>query len=120
MKLRIPSVFPAPTSRTAMTLRPLVVSLAALVVASCATTPAGDPKLAGIDTIVVIYAENHSFDNMYGMFPGADGVANATAEQKLQIDRGQFPAHTEGSAAHAAAHEVPTVRTKPATTMPPK
>jgi phospholipase C len=37
-------------------------------------------------TIVVIYAENHSFDNLYGMFPGADGVAQATAEQRTQVD----------------------------------
>ena len=27
-----------------------------------------------IDTIVVIYAENRSFDNMYGLFPGANGI----------------------------------------------
>jgi acid phosphatase len=30
--------------------------------------------LDAIDTIVVIYAENRSFDNMYGLFPGANGV----------------------------------------------
>ncbi|HUQ29087.1 MAG TPA: acid phosphatase [Usitatibacter sp.] len=74
-----------------MTLRPLIVSLAAVLAAACVTTPAGNPKLAGIDTIVVIYAENHSFDNMYGMFPGADGVANATAEQKTQLDHDGNP-----------------------------
>ena len=27
-----------------------------------------------IDTIVVIYAENRSFDNLYGNFPGARGL----------------------------------------------
>ena len=30
--------------------------------------------LDAIDTLVVIYAENRSFDNMYGLFPGADGI----------------------------------------------
>jgi phospholipase C len=34
----------------------------------------------GLDRIkhfVVIYLENHSFDNLYGQFPGANGLANA-------------------------------------------
>ncbi|MFO1465761.1 MAG: acid phosphatase [Steroidobacteraceae bacterium] len=30
---------------------------------------------ARIDTIVVIYAENRSFDNLFGKFPGAEGVS---------------------------------------------
>lgn len=47
--------------------------------------------LSQIDTIVVIYAENHSFDNMYGTFPGANGVANATAGQALQRDHDGQP-----------------------------
>src|SRR3954468_24100514 len=42
--------------------------------------------LSKIKTIVVIYAENRSFDHLYGLFPGANGVSNATAEQKTQID----------------------------------
>ncbi len=29
-----------------------------------------------IDYVIVIYLENHSFDNLYGLFPGADGLAN--------------------------------------------
>src|SRR3954463_10013307 len=66
------------------------VSLA-LVLASCATSPWHHASLDRIQTIVVIYAENHSFDNMYGMFPGANGVANATAEQKTQLDHDGKP-----------------------------
>jgi acid phosphatase len=42
--------------------------------------------LAKIKTIVVIYAENRSFDHLYGFFPGANGMTNASAEQKTQID----------------------------------
>jgi len=34
----------------------------------------GDTSLRNIETIVVIYAENRSFDNLYGMFPGANGI----------------------------------------------
>jgi len=44
-------------------------------------------SLGAIETVVVIYAENRSFDNLYGGFPGADGLANARAEMSLQRDR---------------------------------
>ena len=40
-----------------------------------------------IDTVVVIYAENRSFDNLYGSFPGANGVAKAPASTRIQRDR---------------------------------
>src|SRR6185369_10641465 len=40
-----------------------------------------------ISNIVVIYAENRSFDNLYGRFPGANGVANVTPDQARQLDR---------------------------------
>jgi acid phosphatase len=33
--------------------------------------------LAGIKHLVVIYDENHSFDNLYGFFRGANGIRNA-------------------------------------------
>ncbi len=35
---------------------------------------------ADIQTLVVIYAENRSFDNLFGTFPGANGLANASRE----------------------------------------
>lgn len=38
-----------------------------------------------IDTVVVIYPENRSFDNLYGLFPGADGIANALKDPSLYI-----------------------------------
>jgi phospholipase C len=40
-----------------------------------------------IDTVVFIYAENRSFDNLYGSFPGADGLQNVTAANSTQVDR---------------------------------
>jgi phospholipase C len=43
-------------------------------------------KLQRIHNVVVIYAENHSFDNLYGLFPGANGISHATPEQKTQLD----------------------------------
>src|SRR5215469_6188483 len=42
--------------------------------------------LSAIDTIVVLYPENRSFDHLYGLFPGANGIANATKEQYIQRD----------------------------------
>ncbi len=35
------------------------------------------PSLAKIEHILVIYMENRSFDNLYGTFPGANGIANS-------------------------------------------
>ena len=63
----------------------LVLALAgALVFAGQAAAEVDDRQLSRIETIVVIYAENRSFDHLYGMFPGANGIANATAAQKTQ------------------------------------
>jgi len=70
-----------------MKTRPLLLALASIATLnSCVTVPTGDARLAGIDTIVVIYAENHSFDNMYGMFPGANGIASAWPMSTRQVD----------------------------------
>ena len=43
-----------------------------------------ETKFAGINHIVVIYEENHSFDNLYGGWEGVNGRANATT---LQVDQ---------------------------------
>jgi acid phosphatase len=49
----------------------------------------GADRLARIGRIVVIFEENRSFDNMFGLFPGADGLANAAAAR--QVDRDGRP-----------------------------
>ena len=51
----------------------------------------GAAALQGIEHVVVIYAENHSFDNLYGLFPGAEGIANATLQQRTQLDHDGKP-----------------------------
>jgi len=43
------------------------------------------PGLERLQHVVVIYLENHSFDNLYGEFPGANGLANSNATS-LQVD----------------------------------
>ena len=67
----------------------LAIGLISAGCATRATAPAAD--ISQIDHIVVIYAENHSFDNMYGMFPGANGVANAQPIQTVQRDHDGTP-----------------------------
>ena len=34
---------------------------------------------------MVIYEENHSFDNLFGMWPGVNGLANADYHQVLDL-----------------------------------
>ncbi len=48
------------------------------------------PGLEKINHIVVIYLENRSFDNLYGLFPGAEGLANAGAAA-TQVDASGKP-----------------------------
>jgi len=45
--------------------------------------------LKKINHIIVIYLENHSFDNLYGEFPGANGLMNAT--NVTQLDSAGMP-----------------------------
>lgn len=52
---------------------------------------AAKPTFGDIEHIVVIYAENRSFDNLYGLFPGANGIKQATPEQYIQIDHDGKP-----------------------------
>ena len=67
----------------------LLFLILALAAGGCATRT--NDGLARIEHIVVIYAENRSFDHLYGLFPGAEGIANATAEQKTQLDHDGRP-----------------------------
>src|SRR4029077_1139944 len=63
----------------------------AAAITICATLlsggqPTAAAELARIETIVVLYPENRSFDHLYGLFPGANGIANASPEQTAQRD----------------------------------
>ena len=77
--------------------------------APVAAAPPPDP-LSHIDTIVVVYLENHSFDNLYGRFPGADGIDQASTESRLQLDRAGKP--------YAVLPRVLDTRQKPAVIDP--
>ncbi len=59
------------------------------------TTTIQDARgLARIGHIVVVYAENRSFDNLYGLYPGANGIMNATPATWSQTDRDGAPLAT--------------------------
>jgi len=52
--------------------------------------PKPSPGLEKINHIIVIYLENRSFDQLYGLFPGAEGIANAGAAA-TQVDKDGKP-----------------------------
>ncbi len=73
----------------------------AVILASVLATPAmaetaartPPPGLSRLEHIVVIYLENHSFDNLFGKFPGADGLAKA-GRRAVQVDKDGQPCRT--------------------------
>jgi acid phosphatase len=84
--------------------RPLVGAFVCAMIGACSNPPAAQqvPDDAAttralrndIDTIVVIYAENRAFDNLYGNFPNARGLSDVvgadgrpTSAYIPQIDR---------------------------------
>lgn len=73
----------AVSARVALTLAIVLMPLAA----GAKSNPSKAARnLEKIRHIVVIYLENHSFDNLYGLFPGAEGLASAPAEARTQVD----------------------------------
>jgi phospholipase C len=76
--------------RRSITLAAVTAGVAAGSLGAAAQAQQAAQESKGIDqiqTVVVIYAENRSFDNLYGAFPGANGLQNVTEEQALQRDR---------------------------------
>ena len=76
--------------------RPIVLGIAASFAAflsSQASAQEAPKPVAGLDKInhiIVLYLENRSFDNLYGLFPEADGIANSGAAG-IQVDRDGKP-----------------------------
>ncbi|MDF1480581.1 acid phosphatase [Extensimonas sp. H3M7-6] len=88
----------------------VLAAAATLSLSACGGGDSGTPA-AQIDTVVVIYAENRSFDNLFGLFPGANGIANALKDPAsyTQLDRdgvtplATLPAVWNAPSANAAA-----------------
>src|SRR5262245_19308352 len=76
---------------------PTKLALLAVIVACASAPPRGvdtsEPtSLDSVSTIVVIFAENRGFDNLYGGFPGANGIpANGTYVPQLDRDFSVLP-----------------------------
>jgi phospholipase C len=67
---------------------------AGLTIALAAAPPAlanRSTKLGDIKHIVVIYQENHSFDNLFGGWERVNGLANADAAHSTQVTQGGVP-----------------------------
>jgi phospholipase C len=68
-----------------------VLGLALLVIQASAQD--ANKPVRGLDKIkhiIIIYLENRSFDNLYGLFPGANGITNAGVAA-AQVDRNGTP-----------------------------
>ncbi len=66
---------------------PIAIAAALSLYACGGDNVTAQPDITSIKTVVVIYAENRSFDNLYGNFPGANGLQNVTAASATQVDR---------------------------------
>src|SRR5215469_1192795 len=64
---------------------------AVLAIAAGAAAQRAPAPIGSIDHIVVIYQENWSFDSLFGKFPGANGVANASATSVAQTAKDGTP-----------------------------
>ena len=114
--------------RRNMSFPSFAVALAALL-SACATTVAPQKSgIAGIEHIVVIYAENRSFDSMYGTFPGANGIPGlnptATGTYVTQKDRdasgSTLPALPQTWGGVTAAGQTPVVTQAQSANLPNK
>ena len=74
----------------------LVAAMLAAMTLAAGAVPVGaasakSDKLGKIDHIVVIYEENHSFDNLYGGWEGVNGLANADVAHTTQVAQNGTP-----------------------------
>lgn len=63
-----------------------MAALAGIILSGCSKDKKVVPGISQVNHVVVIYLENHSFDNLYGQFSGANGLSNATAANTTQLD----------------------------------
>jgi phospholipase C len=67
------------------------VTVVAAVIVSGAGAGRGADQLGKINHIVVIYEENHSFDNLYGGWEGVNGRSSADAAHTTQVSQAGTP-----------------------------
>src|SRR5712691_5823337 len=66
----------------------VALMVSAVTMAGPAGAKGGGNPLSRIEHLVVIYLENHSFDNLYGLWPGVDGLSSPTSAtpNQTQVD----------------------------------
>ncbi|GAC1611729.1 MAG: acid phosphatase [Mycobacteriales bacterium] len=79
-----------------LTLASTGVLLPLLITAAGGTPAHADTSAHGVDHIVVIYEENHSFDNLYGLWGAVNGqqvngLGSASESQKQQLGQDGAP-----------------------------
>jgi phospholipase C len=69
-------------------MKSLIACLFVFLLAAPAHAQTANSDLNHFDHIIVVYLENHSFDNLYGTFPDADGIANAALTEAQTNEKG--------------------------------
>lgn len=76
--------------RPRLTALATALSLGALLVAMPPVRAEIEPTSVPIDHLLIIYLENHTFDNLFGLFPGANGINSPDANVR-QVDKDGKP-----------------------------
>jgi acid phosphatase len=69
----------------------ILVALAMIPMGGAAATGGGADPLSRINHIVVVYQENHSFDNLYGRWEGTRGLRHAPRARTIQVNQAGVP-----------------------------
>jgi acid phosphatase len=69
----------------------LLVAVAMVPVGGAAASGGGSDRLSRINHLVVIYQENHSFDNLYGSWEGVNGLRHAPRARTIQVNQAGTP-----------------------------
>ncbi len=77
--------------------RVLLAFVAIMLVIAGINIPAHAQATSPINHIIVVYMENWSFDALYGMFPGANSLANAMNAAPQQPEAKGLICHSCGA-----------------------
>jgi len=69
----------------------ILLAVAVIPAGGAAASGAGSDRLSRINHIVVIYQENHSFDNLYGRWEGVNGLRHAPRSRTVQVNQAGEP-----------------------------
>jgi len=69
----------------------VLMALAVIPAGGAGASGAGGDQLSRVNHIVVIYQENHSFDNLYGMWERVRGLRDAPRSRTTQVNQAGTP-----------------------------